>query len=112
LVRNYGKLRAKAFPGRAAILVKLLDLDENAISAVYEKPGSLKIGNYLPGTRIPIRSDDELLSLEDQTLPVLNLAWHIPREIRGYLAAHGYRGEIVDVLSASDFALESRARVS
>ena len=55
----YGKLRAKAFPGRAAILVKMLELDEHIISAVYEKPGSLKIGHYLPGTRIIIRSDDD-----------------------------------------------------
>jgi SAM-dependent methyltransferase len=112
LVRDHGKLRAKAFPGRAAILVKLLELDENVISAVYEKPGSLKIGNYLPGTRIPIGSDDDLLALKDQTLPLLNLAWHIPREIRSYLEALGYKGEIVDVLSAKDFASESRAGVS
>ena len=29
-----GKLIAKAFPGRAAILIKLLNLNENYISAV------------------------------------------------------------------------------
>lgn len=108
LVLKHGKLRAKAFPGRAAILVKLLGLDSETISAVYEKPGSLKIGHYLPGTRIPIRSDDELFALEDQSLPLINLAWHIPREIRGYLTANGYTGEVVDVLSASDFATEGR----
>jgi SAM-dependent methyltransferase len=100
---KYGKLRAKAFPGRAAILVKLLGLDEKMISAVYEKPGSLKVGHYLPGTRIEIHSDDELFSLSDQTQPILNLAWHIPTEIRAYLAAHGYSGQVVDVLSAEDF---------
>jgi hypothetical protein len=103
LYAKYGNLRAKAFPGRAAILVKLLGLDEEMISAVYEKPGSLKVGHYLPGTRIEIHSDDELFSLSDQTQPILNLAWHIPTEIRTYLAAHGYSGEVVDVLSAEDF---------
>lgn len=102
-VRKYGKLRAKAFPGRAAILVKLLGLDENLISAVYEKPGSLKIGHYLPGTRIPICSDDDLFLMPDQTQPLLNLAWHIPREIRSYMAEHGYAGPIIDILSAEDF---------
>jgi hypothetical protein len=99
----YGQFRAKAFPGRAAILVKLIGLDESLISAVYEKPGSLKIGNYLPGTRIPICSDDELFALPDQSLPVLNLAWHISNEIRQYLIEHNYSGDITDILSVSDF---------
>ena len=102
-VRQFGKLRAKAFPGRAAILIKLLGLNEESISAVYEKPGSLKIGHYVPGTRIPIRSDEEIFALPDKTRPLLNLAWHIPREIRSYMAEHGYTGPIVDILSAEDF---------
>ena len=103
-VQKNGKLRAKAFPGRAAILAKLLELNAEMISAVYEKPGSLKIGHYVPGTRIPIRSDEELFSLSDNTKPVLNLAWHIPKEIRTYLAENGYQGSIVDVLSPEDFS--------
>jgi SAM-dependent methyltransferase len=101
--KKYGKLRAKAFPGRAAILVKLLGLDVHLISAVYEKPGSLKIGHYLPGTRIPICSDEDLFSLPDQAFPLLNLAWHIPQEIRTYLTDKGYAGPIIDILSAGDF---------
>jgi hypothetical protein len=103
LIKQYGPLRGKAFPGRAAILIKLLDLDESSISAVYEKPGSLKIGHYLPGTRIPILSDDELLAMKDKALPLLNLAWHIPSEIRTYLAANGYTGPIIDILSTDEF---------
>lgn len=100
---KYGQLPAKAFPGRAAILVKLLGLDQNLISAVYEKPGSLKIGHYLPGTRIPIRSDEDLFKETDQNLPLLNLAWHIPQEIRNYMTSNGYAGQIIDILSADDF---------
>lgn len=102
-VQRLGKLRAKAFPARAAILVKLLGLDEHSISAVYEKPGSLKIGHYVPGTRVPIRSDDELFALPDRTQPLLNLAWHISDEIRAYLSQHQYIGPVIDVLSAADF---------
>ena len=101
--KKFGKLRAKAFPGRAAILVKLLELDQNLISAVYEKPGSLKVGHYLPGTRIPICSDNELFSMSDKTLPLLNLAWHIPDEIRRYLAENIYTGQIIDILEPEDF---------
>lgn len=103
LVRRHGPLRAKAFPGRAAILIKLLGLDEKTLAVVHEKPGSLKIGHYLPGTRIPIRSDDELLALPDKTLPIVNLAWHIPTEIRGYLTKNGYTGPVIDILETADF---------
>jgi hypothetical protein len=102
-VKAHGPMRAKAFPGRAAILVKLLGLSHLQISAVYEKPGSLKIGHYLPGTRIPILSDEVLLAEPDQTQTVLNLAWHISSEIRKYLSAAGYRGDVVDILSADEF---------
>lgn len=101
--QQYGKLRAKAFPGRAAILVKLLGLNEDMIFAVYEKPGSLKIGHYLPGTRIPICSDEDLFALPDQTLPLLNLAWHIPQEIRDYLTEHSYHGDVIDIIDPQDF---------
>jgi len=106
LIAQHGKLRAKAFPGRAAILVKLLGLTEESISAVYEKPGSLKIGHYVPGTRIPIISDDILFEEESHDQPLLNLAWHISDEIRHYLADRGYDGPIIDIVDKSDFGVE------
>jgi SAM-dependent methyltransferase len=102
-VCQHGKLRAKGFPGRAAILVKLLGLDHELIEAVHEKPGSMKIGHYLPGTRIPIVSDDDLFARKDKSKPLLNFAWHIPNEIRGYLVDHGYTGPIIDIVSPRDF---------
>jgi hypothetical protein len=98
LVNKNGCLLAKAFPGRAAILVALLELSEKEIECVYEKPGSLKIGHYLPGTRIPIRSDEELFSRFDKTNVVLNLAWHIPAEIDAYLKKNGYKGRLVHMV--------------
>lgn len=98
LVRQHGPLPAKAFPARAAILIKLLGVDHESIDAVYEKPGSMKIGHYVPGTRIPIRSDDEFWSQCGQAPVVLNLAWHIGAEIRSYLGANGYHGDVVDIL--------------
>lgn len=104
LVVQHGRIAAKAFPGRAAILIKLLGLDTDLIYAVYEKPGSLKVGHYLPGTRIPIMSDDVLLGSDDLSRPLLNLAWHISSEIRGYMARQGYTGPIVDIIGTGDFA--------
>jgi 2-polyprenyl-3-methyl-5-hydroxy-6-metoxy-1,4-benzoquinol methylase len=97
LVKIYGKLRAKAFPGRAAILIKLLGLNESHISAVYEIRGSMKVGYYVPGTRIPILPEAELYSLENQDKLILNLAWHIPGEVRANLTLNGYIGDVLDV---------------
>jgi len=102
-VSRHGPLVGKAFPGRAAILVKLLDLDQSMVSAVYEKPGSMKIGHYIPGTRIPILSDDDFARRPDRAVPLLNLAWHISAEIHGYMRKNGYEGQIIDIFSAEEF---------
>lgn len=103
IIASHGPIRAKAFPGRAAILVKLLGLTENEVVAVHEKPGSIKIGHYVPGTRIPIVSDDELFARGHEGKPLLNLAWHISQEIRRYLSDNGYDGPVIDVLGPEDF---------
>jgi hypothetical protein len=92
-----GKIRAKAFPGRAAMLLRLLDLNEDNISAVYEIKGSLKVGHYVPGTRIPIFPEADLYSENDITQPILNLAWHIPNEVRQNLLNNGYKGKVIDI---------------
>ena len=96
-VDKHGKIRAKAFPGRAAILIKLLDLDESHISAVYEIKGSIKVGHYVPGTRIPILPEAELYKLDNQNASILNLGWHIPGEVRANLLLNGYSGEVLDI---------------
>lgn len=95
-VKKHGKIRAKAFPGRATILVNLLGLDESLISAVYEIKGSIKVGHYVPGTRIPILPEAELYKL-DKDQPILNLAWHLPAEVRANLAKNGYTGKVYDI---------------
>ena len=102
-VKKFGTLRAKAFPGRAAILIKLLNIDERHISAVYEIKGSIKVGHYVPGTRIPIMPEADLYSQIDQQQPILNLAWHIPNEVRENLKINGYLGEVLD-LKAIDYS--------
>lgn len=94
---DYGRLKAKAFPGRAAILIKCLGLDENIIEAVYEKPGSPKIGHFVPGTRIPIKSDNELFNLLHNEKCIVNFAWHIENEITSYLRQKGFRNEILNI---------------
>lgn len=103
LVKVYGPLPAKAFPGRAAILVRLLGLDHQMVSAVYEKPGSMKIGHYVPGTRIPILSDDEFAARPKKDSPLINFAWHISTEIHKYMRSNGFEGVIVDLFSQEEF---------
>lgn len=98
IVSKHGPMIAKAFPGRAAILIAMLGLDSDLIARVHEKPGSLKIGHYLPGTRIPIHSDDELFASLQDGQPILNLAWHIAAEIIQYLKQHGFAGEVIQIL--------------
>ncbi len=103
LYNKHGLLSAKAFPGRSAILVKLLNLDNKVIEAVYEKPGSKKIGNYVPSTRIPIKSDSILFKNIKKYKIILNFAWHISREIKIYLRKNGFKGKIINILDQQDF---------
>ena len=92
-----GPMPAKAFPGRAAILVKLLGLDETKISAVYEIKGSIKTGYYVPGTKIPILPEKDLYAKIKPQRKILNLAWHISSEVRQNLRKNGYLAEVLDV---------------
>ena len=102
LVNKFGPLPAKAFPGRAAILMKILRLDKQHISAIFERDKSIKIGNYAPGTRIPIVSDKNLKKIH-KNVPIINLAWHISKEIRVYLKRNFIKNKVIDILNQQDF---------
>mgnify|MGYP001392432676 CR=1 FL=1 len=103
LIKEYEYIFAKAFPGRAAILIRILDIDETVVKAVFEKKGSKKIGHYVPGTRIPICEDEELFLLSDKNIPILNLAWHIPNEIKSYLVENNVNSELINIIDPVDF---------
>lgn len=87
-------LAGKSFPGRAAILTTLLEISTDDLVCVYEKPGSLKLNHYVPGTRIPVVSDDRWISGEEQPDGMLILGWHIVDEIAEYVRKLGYNGRI------------------
>ena len=101
---KYGKLNGKAFPGRAAILIKSLGIDENLINAVYEKPKSKKNGFYVPGTKIPIKSDKVLFKKIRKIKFIINFAWHIDKEIKKYLKKNGFKGKVIDILDRNDLS--------
>ena len=102
LNKIYGPLPAKAFPGRAAILIKILELKNNNIDCIYEKHNSNKIGYYAPGSNIPIRSDKNLKKFIERK-PIINLAWHIKKEIKSYLMNRNIKNKVINIIEDKDF---------
>ncbi len=94
-LRNEGlAMCGKGYPGRASILINLLELTGENHPKIYEKPESLKLGHYVPGTRIEIVSDELWMSGQDSPPAILIWGWHIVDEIAAYLRHHGYKGRI------------------
>ena len=87
-----GLLAGKALPGRAVMLINSLGITSELMSKIYEKPGSPKIGHYVPGTQIQIVSDSELLNSGVTDLIVW--AWHIADEVIEYIEQLGYKGKV------------------
>ena len=102
LFYKHGRLIAKGFPGRAAILISLLKINEKYLKCIYEKPKSPKIGHYIPGTKIPIISD-HFLFRDKSSIPIINLSWHIFKEIKDYLRNNNVKKKIINIVSAVDF---------
>jgi SAM-dependent methyltransferase len=91
-ILDRGLMYGKALPGRAVMLISALEISERMMPKVFEQPKSPKVGNYVPGTKIEIQSDDDLLELNPDVLIIWS--WHIVDEIVKYLDSLGYRGEI------------------
>ncbi len=83
-------------PSRASTLVNYVGLDESIIDYVCEIPGSLKIGKYLPGTRIEVVDEARLFS--DRPDCAVIFSWHIADELAPKLKAKGFRGQLISPL--------------
>ena len=77
--------------------MKVLGLDEKTLSAVYEITGSQKVGNYVPGTKIPILPEKDFFALDPSPSRLLNLAWHIPTEVQANLDKNSYLGTMLNL---------------
>ncbi len=100
----YGPIPAKAFPGRASIILNFLSLDKNTISSTYEKNNSLKNHYFVPGTDIKILPEKKLKKVLKKKQIILNLAWHISGEIKKYLKQKfNFKGRIIDIMSPIEF---------
>ena len=80
-------------PARASTLINYIGLDENIIDYVLEIEGSKKIGNYIPGTKIPILSEKKLFV--DQPDFAILFSWHIASELRTKLRKRGFKGKFI-----------------
>ena len=60
------------------------------------RPGSLKIGRYMPGTQIPVVDEARLYA--DQPDYAVIFSWHIADELAPKLKAKGFRGQMITPL--------------
>ena len=91
--KNNNKICGIGAPARASTLINFVGLDENIIDYVVEIDGSKKIGNYMPGTKIPIFPEKRLLI--DQPKYAVIFSWHIAAELKSKLKKRGYKGKFI-----------------
>ncbi len=80
-------------PSRATTLINYLGLDQDVIDCVLEIDGSYKIGNYIPGTKIPILNENILVKKKPDYL--ILFSWHIKNELKRNLKRKGYKGKFI-----------------
>lgn len=90
-LRKSKEVLGKSLPGRAVMLINALGLDDELMAKVFEKSASPKLGNYVPGTGIPIVEDADLSHFDGD---IVVWAWHIVDEIHQQLRDLGFRGTV------------------
>lgn len=80
-------------PSRASTLVTFSGLESSDLYGVGEISGSHKIGRYMPGTRIPVILEEQVLDKNPDYL--LMLSWHIAEELIPKLKENGYSGKFI-----------------
>ncbi len=91
--RKGKKVYGISAPSRGSTLINYVGLDDGILDYVLEIKGSYKIGNYIPGTLIPIIEETKLF--KDQPEYALLLSWHIAEELMPKLAEKGYKGDFI-----------------
>lgn len=80
-------------PSRAVTLIHYCRIDEAALDYIAEVPGSPKIGNYVPGTMIPV--EDEARLYREQPDYALLLSWHLADELVWKIKEKGFNGKFI-----------------
>jgi len=87
------KIYGVGAPSRASTLINYLGLDHEIIDCVLEVNGSYKIGNYIPGTKIPIVNENILNKKKPHFL--ILFSWHIKNELKKNLKKKGFNGKFI-----------------
>lgn len=78
---------------RASTLINYTGLGDGILDCVLEVTGSRKIGNYMPGTLVPVLEESRLFA--DMPEYALLLSWHIADELMPKLKTKGFRGDFI-----------------
>ena len=93
LKKNNKSIFGVGAPSRASTLINYLGLDQDIVDCVLEIDGSYKIGNYIPGTKIPILNENILKQKKPNYL--LLFSWHIKDELKKNLRKKGFKGKFI-----------------
>lgn len=80
-------------PSRATTLINYTGIDKDLVKCIFEIKGSKKIGNFIPGTNIPII--EEKIHLLKKFDYLVIFSWHIKNEIIKNLRKKGYKGKFI-----------------
>ena len=87
------KIIAKSCPARAVVLLNYCGLNNDDLDYVAEQPTSLKLDYFIPGTKLKIINDDELL--KDNPDYILLLAWHLSKPIINKWKKKGLKSKFI-----------------
>lgn len=82
-----------SLPARAMTLINYVGIDNDLIPYVVEQPASLKLNRFVPGTHIPIISNECLEENKPDYLIIF--AWHLKNEIISHLRERGIKGKCI-----------------
>ena len=82
-----------SLPARAMTLINYVGLDSDLMPYVVEQKTSLKLNRYVPGTRIPVLSNECLEENKPDYLVIF--AWHLKNEIIEHLRSRGIKGTCI-----------------
>ena len=80
-------------PSRATTLVNYTGLTKEIIDCICEVNNSYKVGHYMPGTNIPVVSEDIIFKKKPDYL--LMLSWHISKDLIKIFKKKGYKGKFI-----------------
>jgi hypothetical protein len=93
LITSGAKIGGLGAPSRASTLITFSGLSEHDLFGIGEVSNSAKIGKNIPGTRIPVMTEAELL--KGKPTHLLILSWHITDQIMSALRKKGYEGKFI-----------------